>query len=239
MSNSNTPHGARGSQQRATSSEFCGILQHCMYSHKVDSGNTSNYGTVSTTNATNGGSAGGRSNCTKVPPPYVSKYTDQVADGQQPYQGMPGGAPPGYYVNGGYQPPASMNGHPPNVPLPHNDPNPWRLAGYGPSLGQEGELGDLDTLVTARGPVIVPTQQQQYNPPTSAGGYAPGAGSQYPQQNPTVNGQPAVNGTHTQSGNTHRYPTQAPRQPHSGQSRRGDDYRRQQGPSSYGRRSGY
>ncbi|KAK4508383.1 hypothetical protein PRZ48_002121 [Zasmidium cellare] len=206
MPNSNTPHGARGSQQRATS----------------NSGNTSNYGSVSTANATNGGSAGGRSDY-----------------GQQPFQGMQGGAYPGYYANGGYQQPNGMSGNPQSVPFPYNDPNLSRSAGYGPTLGQEGDLGRLDTLVPARGPVRVPIQQQQHHPPTSAGGYAPGAGSPYPPQNPAVNGQPAVNGTNTQSGNTHRYPTPAPRQSRSGPHRRGDDYRRQQGPSSSSGRSGY
>ncbi|KAF2162271.1 hypothetical protein M409DRAFT_58380 [Zasmidium cellare ATCC 36951] len=220
---SNPSNGGRGSR-RAPSSESCGSLQRGLYSQNLPASGTSNYGSISTANATNGGSAGR--------PDY----------GQQPPQGMAGGGPAGYYANGGYQPPAGMNGNPQNVSPPYNDPNVFSFAGYGPTLGREAEMGDLSTLVAPRPPVRVPTQQQQqqFNPPASASGYPPAAGSHYPQQNPAaaINGQPAVNGSTSQSGNTHaNYIAQPPRQPHPAQPRRPEDYRRQQPPSTHGRRS--
>lgn len=153
---------------------------------------------------------------------------------------MAGGAPAGYYANGGYQPPAGMNGNPQNVSPPYNDPNVFSFAGYGSTLGREGEMGDLSTLVAPRPPVRVPTQQQQqqqFNPLASAGGYPPGAGSHYPPQGSAaaINGQPAVNGSTSQSGNTHT--NYAAQPPHPAQPRRPEDYRRQQPPSTHGRRS--
>lgn len=61
---SNASNGGRGSR-RAPSSESCSSLRRGLHSQILPASGTSNYGSISTANATNGGSAG-RSDCTII-----------------------------------------------------------------------------------------------------------------------------------------------------------------------------